>query len=89
MYNPDVKILDAAGWREIYIGGAVALDVVLSMPPGSTHNNLTAEVVGQNVPTLPGLHVCRVRVSFVGRGMPCLQSVLDAVNAEGVSYGKL
>ncbi|CAN7989322.1 unnamed protein product, partial [Ixodes hexagonus] len=89
MYNPDVKILDAVGWRELYIGGALALDVVLSMPPGATHTNVTLEVAGPNSPTLPGLHVCRARVSFVGRGMPCLQSVLDAVNVDGVSYGKI
>ncbi|CAN7984029.1 unnamed protein product, partial [Ixodes pacificus] len=89
MYNPDVKILDAVGWRELYIGGAMALDVVLAMPPGATHTNVTLEVAGQNNPTLPGLHICRARVSFVGRGMPCMQSVLDAINVDGVSYGKI
>lgn len=89
MYNPDVKILDAVGWRELYIGGAMALDVVLAMPPGATHTNVTLEVAGQNNPTLPGLHICRARVSFVGRGLPCMQSVLDAINVDGVSYGKI
>ncbi|CAN8018556.1 unnamed protein product, partial [Ixodes persulcatus] len=89
MYNPDVKILDAVGWRELYIGGAMALDVVLAMPPGATHTNVTLEVAGQNNPTLPGLHICRARVSFVGRGLPCMQSVLDAINVDGVSYGKM
>ncbi|KAH7937715.1 hypothetical protein HPB49_014870 [Dermacentor silvarum] len=89
MYNPDVKILDAVGWRELYVSGAVALDVVVSMPAGSTHANITVDVAGQNNPSLPGLHVCRARLSFVGRAMPCLQAVRDTVNMEGVSYPKL
>ncbi|XP_070395264.1 uncharacterized protein [Dermacentor albipictus] len=89
MYNPDVKILDAVGWRELYVSGAVALDVVVSMPAGSTHANITVDVAGQNNPSLPGLHVCRARLSFVGRAMPCLQAVRDTINMEGVSYPKL
>ncbi|XP_064473540.1 uncharacterized protein LOC135388127 [Ornithodoros turicata] len=89
MYNPDVKIFDAAGWREIYIGGAVAYDVIITMPPAATHNNVTVDVVGQNIPTLPGVHICRARVSFVGRALPCLEAIRDSINTYGTTYGKV
>ncbi|KAH6927784.1 hypothetical protein HPB50_008618 [Hyalomma asiaticum] len=89
MYNPDVKVFDAVGWRELYVSGAVALDVVISMPAGATHANITVDVAGQNNPSLPGLHVCRARLSFVGRALPCLQAIRDTINVEGVSYPKI
>ncbi|XP_077538443.1 uncharacterized protein LOC144151313 isoform X2 [Haemaphysalis longicornis] len=89
MYNPNVEVKDAVGWRELYVSGAVAIDVVISMPAAATHSNITVSVVGQNNPSLPGLHICRARLSFVGRAMPCLQAEQDVVNREGVSYPKL
>ncbi|OQR79669.1 hypothetical protein BIW11_05567 [Tropilaelaps mercedesae] len=86
---PDVQTEDAVTWREIYVGGAVAYDIIVSIPLGAFYTNLSLSVTDLSNIQLPGAHICRARVSHIGRGLPCAQSQRDLMNENSIFYSKI
>lgn len=87
--NPDVRTEDAVTWREIYVGGAVAYDIIVSIPLGAFYTNLSLSVTDLSNLQMPGAHICRARVSHIGRGLPCAQSQQDFINENAIFYSKV
>ncbi|XP_022653160.1 uncharacterized protein LOC111246962 [Varroa destructor] len=85
----DVRTEDAVTWREIYVGGAVAYDIIISLPLGAFYTNLSLSVTDLSNIQLPGAHICRARVSHIGRNLPCAQSQRDLINENSIFYSKI
>lgn len=87
--NPDVRTEDAVTWREIYVGGAVAYDIIVQIPLGSFYTNLSMSVTDLSNIEMPGARICRARISHIGRGLPCAQSQRDLINENAIFYSKV
>lgn len=85
----DVRTEDAVTWREIYVRGAVAYDIIISLPLGAFYTNLSLSVTDLSNIQLPGAHICRARVSHIGRNLPCAQSQRDLINENSIFYSKM
>ena len=86
---PEVKTEDAVTWREIYVGGAVAFDIIVSLPLNAFYTNLSLSVTDLSNINLPGAHICRARVSHIGRGLPCAQAQRDSLNENAITKIKV
>ncbi|XP_028967038.1 uncharacterized protein LOC100905576, partial [Galendromus occidentalis] len=86
---PEVRTEDAVTWREIYVGGAVAFDIIVSLPLNAFYTNLSLSVTDLSNINLPGAHICRARVSHIGRGLPCAQAQRESLNENAITKIKV
>ncbi|KFM56544.1 hypothetical protein X975_06375, partial [Stegodyphus mimosarum] len=85
---PAMVVENGVAWSDLYVGGAVVLNITMSVPKGQGYADVFMEASGENNPPLPAVHICRTELSEVGRNVPCLRMHQDEVNSNFTKYSK-
>ncbi|XP_076335165.1 uncharacterized protein LOC143238644 [Tachypleus tridentatus] len=83
---PNISLENAVEWSNFYVGGAIALDVIINMPPGVGYGDVIFEAVGENDTSLPNIHVCSAELTHIGSSLPCTSVYKDLINNNQTIY---
>ncbi|XP_022252254.1 uncharacterized protein LOC106468206 isoform X3 [Limulus polyphemus] len=83
---PNISLESAVEWSDFYVGGAIALDVVINMPPGVGYGDVIFEAVGENDTSLPNIHICSAELTHIGSSLPCTLVYKDLINQNQTIY---
>ena len=88
---PEIEVAKAVPWDELFIDGAMSVNVNMHLPMSAAYEDVRLEVHGNNASalTLPEMRICRLEVTQVGPSMPCLCVARNTINKNKVSYDKL